>query len=263
MPAACPCCGHSYSNAAQPQGAALALSPCSPLPCPPVLPDRVLPWPADIGMEEAGLAEAVAQAVQGAHPHLHALLYSNVLLTGGLAVRGGGRAGSRLGLGMARGPPCTLDCSMRPQIKPAHDVPCCGCTRLPCPALPCPAGGTARCPGFRERLYAELRPLVPDDYEVRGCDAPVVSACICGHAMHACAHVVCLSLCVGPACPPTHPPTHPSCLPQLCIHLAEDPVLCAWKGAALLAASPQYPQLAVTQQEWRQQGAAALAKWDT
>lgn len=28
------------------------------------------------------------------------------------------------------------------------------------------AGGTTRCPGFRERLYAELRPLVPDDYEV-------------------------------------------------------------------------------------------------
>jgi hypothetical protein len=33
-------------------------------------------------MEEAGLAEAVAQAVKGAHPHLHALLYSNILLTG-------------------------------------------------------------------------------------------------------------------------------------------------------------------------------------
>lgn len=29
------------------------------------------------------------------------------------------------------------------------------------------AGGTARCPGFRERLFTELRPLVPDDYEVR------------------------------------------------------------------------------------------------
>lgn len=38
--------------------------------------------PADIGMEEAGLAETVAQAVQAAHPHLHALLYSNILLTG-------------------------------------------------------------------------------------------------------------------------------------------------------------------------------------
>lgn len=64
--------------------------------------------PSDIGMEEAGLAEAVFQAVRATHPHLHALLYSNVLLT----------------------------------------------------------GGTARCPGFRERLFAELRPLVPDDYEL-------------------------------------------------------------------------------------------------
>ncbi len=38
--------------------------------------------PADIGMDEAGLAETVAVAVQSAHPHLHALLYSNILLTG-------------------------------------------------------------------------------------------------------------------------------------------------------------------------------------
>lgn len=29
------------------------------------------------------------------------------------------------------------------------------------------AGGSARCPGFRERLLQELRPLVPDDYEAR------------------------------------------------------------------------------------------------
>ncbi len=33
-------------------------------------------------MEEAGLAEAIAAAVQAAHPHLHSLLYSNILLTG-------------------------------------------------------------------------------------------------------------------------------------------------------------------------------------
>lgn len=63
---------------------------------------------------------------------------------------------------------------------------------------------------------------------------------------------------------PPHRPHRPACSAwcQLCIHLAEDPVLCAWKGGALLAASPRYPQLAVTQQEWRQHGAAALAKWD-
>ena len=39
--------------------------------------------PSDIGMEEAGLAEAIAAAVRACHPQLHALLYSNVLLTGG------------------------------------------------------------------------------------------------------------------------------------------------------------------------------------
>lgn len=27
-------------------------------------------------------------------------------------------------------------------------------------------GGTAKCPGFKERLFRELRPLVPDDYEL-------------------------------------------------------------------------------------------------
>lgn len=62
-----------------------------------------------------------------------------------------------------------------------------------------------------------------------------------------------------PARLPTHPPTPP---PQLGIHLAEDPVLCAWRGAALLAASPAYPAAAVSRQEWRARGAAALAKWD-
>lgn len=51
-------------------------------------------WCADIGMEEAGLAEAIAAAVQAAHPHLHGLLWSNVLLTG--AWRGGRSACSWL-----------------------------------------------------------------------------------------------------------------------------------------------------------------------
>lgn len=45
-------------------------------------------------MEEAGLAEAIAAAVQAAHPHLHGLLWSNVLLTG--AWRGGRSACSWL-----------------------------------------------------------------------------------------------------------------------------------------------------------------------
>ena len=30
-------------------------------------------------------------------------------------------------------------------------------------------GGCATCPGFQQRLYSELRALVPDDYEVRSC----------------------------------------------------------------------------------------------
>jgi actin-related protein 6 len=65
--------------------------------------------PTDVGMDEAGLAEAAAAAVQACHPHLHALLWSCVVLV----------------------------------------------------------GGTARCPGIKERLERELRPLVPDDYQVR------------------------------------------------------------------------------------------------
>lgn len=60
-------------------------------------------------------------------------------------------------------------------------------------------------------------------------------------------------------CPAPAPSPSPA---QLGIHLADDPVLCAWRGAAALAASPQYPALAVTRQEWRQRGAGALAKWD-
>ena len=44
-------------------------------------------------------------------------------------------------------PPCTHSCSV---------------------TVAAAAGGTARCPGLVERLRAELRPLVPDDYEVGG-----------------------------------------------------------------------------------------------
>jgi actin-related protein 6 len=38
--------------------------------------------PTDIGLNQAGLAEAVAMAVSAVHQNLHGLLYSNVLLTG-------------------------------------------------------------------------------------------------------------------------------------------------------------------------------------
>lgn len=70
---------------------------------------EVLFQPSDIGLQQAGLAQTIVDAVEAAHPDLHPLLYSNVLCT----------------------------------------------------------GGSAKCPGFRDRLYKELRPLVPGDIEVR------------------------------------------------------------------------------------------------
>eukprot|EP00877_Chromochloris_zofingiensis_P007352 jgi/Chrzof1/2870/Cz12g02080.t1 len=64
--------------------------------------------PSDIGLQQAGIHEAVAQAVAGCHPALAPMLFSHIILTG-------------------------------------------GCSQLP---------------GFAERFRAELRPLVPDDYEL-------------------------------------------------------------------------------------------------
>mmetsp|Transcript_22793 Transcript_22793/g.57969 ORF Transcript_22793/g.57969 Transcript_22793/m.57969 type:complete len:468 (-) Transcript_22793:233-1636(-) len=46
---------------------------------------EVLFNPSDIGLEQAGIAETVVQAVSSLHPALHALMYTNVILTGGLA----------------------------------------------------------------------------------------------------------------------------------------------------------------------------------
>ncbi|KAL6778581.1 hypothetical protein ACKKBF_B15355 [Auxenochlorella protothecoides x Auxenochlorella symbiontica] len=100
--------------------------------------------PSGIGLEQAGLAETIAAAVQAAHPTLHGLLYSNVLLT----------------------------------------------------------GGTTTCPGFKERLESELRPLVPDDY-------------------------------------------------QLGVFLADDPLTCAWKGAALAAADPASSARFITRAQYQ------------
>lgn len=39
--------------------------------------------PADLGMNEAGLADCIFRAVNGCHPDLHPILYSSVVLTGG------------------------------------------------------------------------------------------------------------------------------------------------------------------------------------
>ncbi len=69
---------------------------------------EVLFQPTDIGLQQAGLPQAIAEAVEATPPDLHPLLYSNVLCT----------------------------------------------------------GGCATCPGFQDRLYNELRALVPDDFEV-------------------------------------------------------------------------------------------------
>lgn len=45
---------------------------------------EVLFCPTDIGLDQAGVPEAVVQAVQSAHQALQPLLYTNVVLTGGL-----------------------------------------------------------------------------------------------------------------------------------------------------------------------------------
>lgn len=123
-------------------------------------------------MEEAGIAEAIAAAVQAAHPHLHGLLWSNVLLTGGwgwLAV---------LGLAAPRRPCYMHGVGVAQDLAHGQPVSCLTSHVKPPPHLHTwhaapptllATGGTTRCPGFRERLYVELRPLVPDDYEVGHC----------------------------------------------------------------------------------------------
>ncbi|XP_022749664.1 actin-related protein 6 [Durio zibethinus] len=65
--------------------------------------------PADLGMNEAGLAECIVRAVNACHPYLHPVLYQSIILT----------------------------------------------------------GGSTLFPRFAERLQKDLRPLVPDDYQVK------------------------------------------------------------------------------------------------
>ena len=162
-------------------------------------------------MEEAGLAEAVWRAVEASPPQLHGLLYSNVLLIGACA----GRI-ARL---------CAL----------LHRPPSAHC-------LPTRAGGTTRCPGFKERLHAELRPLVPDDYEV----------CAVG-VLHARAPPPTMAM--GAVRPAT--PQRPRSRSQLNVHAVDDPVLCAAQGACLLARSPDFAHGMLGRQEWQQRGVAA------
>ncbi|CAK9167634.1 unnamed protein product [Ilex paraguariensis] len=65
--------------------------------------------PADLGMNQAGLAECIVKAVNSCHPHLHPVLYESIILT----------------------------------------------------------GGSTLFPRFAERLERDLRPLVPDIYQVK------------------------------------------------------------------------------------------------
>ncbi|XP_057785539.1 actin-related protein 6-like [Salvia miltiorrhiza] len=65
--------------------------------------------PADLGMNQAGLAECIVRAVNSCHPHLHPVLYESIILT----------------------------------------------------------GGSTLFPRFAQRLEKELRPLVPDEYQVK------------------------------------------------------------------------------------------------
>ncbi|KAG8372702.1 hypothetical protein BUALT_Bualt12G0094200 [Buddleja alternifolia] len=65
--------------------------------------------PADLGMNQAGLAECIVRAVNSCHPHLHPVLYESIILT----------------------------------------------------------GGNTLLPGFAQRLEREIRPLVPDEYQVK------------------------------------------------------------------------------------------------
>lgn len=39
--------------------------------------------PADLGMNQAGLAECIVRAVHSCHPHLHPVLFESIILTGG------------------------------------------------------------------------------------------------------------------------------------------------------------------------------------
>ncbi|GLJ58134.1 hypothetical protein SUGI_1421110, partial [Cryptomeria japonica] len=92
--------------------------------------------PADLGMNQAGLAECIVRAVNSCHPHLHPVLFSSIILT----------------------------------------------------------GGSSLFPRMKTRLEQELRPLVCDDYKLK-------------------------------------------------IVIQEDPMLGAWRGGSLLAASPDFESL--------------------
>eukprot|EP00850_Spirogloea_muscicola_P007021 SM000034S12775 [mRNA] locus=s34:750776:753593:+ [translate_table: standard] len=105
--------------------------------------------PADLGINQAGLAECIVHAVKACPVDMHSLLYSSILLTGGSTL--------------------------------FH--------------------------GFREKLEMELRPIVPDEYALN-------------------------------------------------VILPDRPELCAWRGGATFASSPQFEQKVVTKQEYAEHGSS-------
>ncbi len=103
--------------------------------------------PSDVGLNQAGVAQTIVQAVEATHPHLHALLYANILLTG--------QKIPAVDFLLVVNNECIQHCMIQRIPKPhVHHH------------LHAREGGTVNCPGFKDRLYAELRPLVPDDYSL-------------------------------------------------------------------------------------------------
>mmetsp|Transcript_22808 Transcript_22808/g.57502 ORF Transcript_22808/g.57502 Transcript_22808/m.57502 type:complete len:397 (-) Transcript_22808:1435-2625(-) len=91
-----------------PRGAAASLEQTLMLANERFMPVEAVFRPLDIGMQQAGVAEVIVEAIAACPPQLATLLFSNIML----------------------------------------------------------AGGTASCPGFKERLEAELRPLAPCDFSM-------------------------------------------------------------------------------------------------
>ncbi|KAJ7294328.1 hypothetical protein O6H91_10G109500 [Diphasiastrum complanatum] len=103
--------------------------------------------PADLGMEEAGLAECIVRAVSACHPDLQALFYSSVVLTGGSMLF----------------PWCKekLELELRPLIPDEFDV---HVTLTDSPITACWRGGSllAASPDFGDCLVSKR------DYEEQG-----------------------------------------------------------------------------------------------
>ena len=45
---------------------------------------------------------------------------------------------------------------------------------------------------------------------------------------------------------------------QVAVYMPEDPITCAWRGGAMLAASPAFGQMTVTRQAYEEEGASRM-----